>query len=67
VDSGTTLKKGTVISQVKGLAVYTNISAREVRLPLFEKDQALKGGRLKVTFTPKDHKAPAQVAYAAIP
>jgi P pilus assembly chaperone PapD len=67
VDSGTTLKKGAVISQIKGLAVYHNIPSREIKLPLFERIQALKGGRLKIAYTSKDYKAPVQVAYVDIP
>lgn len=67
VAGGTSLKKGAVIAQIRGLAVYHTIAQRDITFPLSEKAKALKGGRLKVAFTPKDFKGSTLVAYVDVP
>jgi uncharacterized cupredoxin-like copper-binding protein len=58
VESGGSLKKGTIIAEVKGVAVYVGLAAREVQLPIaLGRKGGLKNTRVKVTFTPKDLKA----------
>ena len=68
VESGSALKKGTVIGTDKGVAVYTNLSTRKVTMPLMPgKGVNLKGCRLKLTLTPKDMKAIPVVTMLDIP
>lgn len=68
VEGGGSLKKGTLLAVAKGIAVYDNLSAREVALPLqLGKEATLQGSRLKVTFTPQDIKLPPVAAALAIP
>lgn len=68
LESGGKAKKGTVLFEVKSLGVYTEISARDVRIPMAQlKDGSLKGARLRITFAPTDLKAEPQVAFFDIP
>lgn len=67
VEGGGNLKKGTVLYDYKGVAVYPETPSREVRLPIPEgKEGALNGTRLKITFTPKDIKGEAATAFIDI-
>jgi len=64
VDSGGSLKKGTVLYDYRGVAVYPNIPAREIEMPLAQgKNGGLNGTRIKVTFTPLDIKHDQVVAF----
>ena len=64
---GTTQKAGTVVSRMRGVAVYDSIPARAVKLYLAGAAADYKGGRLKVTYTPKDFKAEMETAWLDIP
>jgi len=63
VASGTTQKAGTVVGRLRGVAVYDSIPARTVKLYLAGAAADYKGGRLKVTYTPKDFKAEVETAW----
>lgn len=63
VESGGQVPKGTLLVELKGTGIYTNLDRREVHLPMyFAKDGKLKGTRIKVTFTATDFKMAPQVA-----
>ncbi len=58
VEKGGQLQRGLVLSQMKGIGIYTGLEAREIRLALDPaKRDALKGAQLKITFTPTDGNA----------
>lgn len=60
--------RATVVLPVAGGVIYHNLAARHMRLDLpGAKGLALKGGRLKVTFTPKDVKQAPVVATLDVP
>lgn len=64
VESGGKIAKGTLLLELKGTGVYTNLERREVHLPMyFAKDGKLKGARIKVVFTATDLKMAPEVAY----
>jgi hypothetical protein len=64
VESGGKVPKGTLLVELKGTGVYTNLERREVHLPMyFAKDGKLKGARIKVVFTATDLKMAPEVAY----
>ncbi len=64
VESGGQLAKGTLLFELKGTGIYTNVDRREVHLPMYQaKDGKLKGTRVKVTFTATDGKMAPVVAY----
>lgn len=68
LESGSTLKKGTVLTQINGVSVYPNLDFREVNLGLFvEKGASLQGARLKVVFTPRDIKQDPIVSFFDVP
>ena len=67
VASGTTQKAGTVVGRMRGVAVYDSIPARAVKLYLTGTAADYRGGRLKVTYTPKDFKAEVETAWLDIP
>lgn len=63
VESGGQVPKGTLLVELKGTGIYTNLDRREVHLPMyFAKDGKLKGTRIKVTFTATDYKMAPEVA-----
>jgi hypothetical protein len=64
VESGGQVAKGTLLTELKGTGIYTNLDRREVHLPMyFAKDGKLKGARIKVVFTATDLKMAPEVAY----
>lgn len=64
VESGGKVAKGTLLVELRGTGVYTNLDRREVHLPMyFAKDGKLKGARIKVAFTATDLKMAPEVAY----
>jgi len=68
VESGGKLKKGTLLWEVKGNVIYTNIPWRNVHMPMYQGVNGdLKGTRVKVTFTPSDFKGTPVMAYLDIP
>lgn len=68
VESGGSIKKGSVLGLNKGVAVYNNLDKRQVVMPLtLEKSAKLAGTRLKVTFTPKDMKGAPVVSTFDVP
>lgn len=67
VASGTTLRSGTVVGRLRGVAIYTSISTRAVKLPLNGAAADYQAGRLKVTFTPKDFNAQVETAWLDLP
>jgi hypothetical protein len=67
VESGGKLRKGTRISELRGIAVYANVARRDVHLPMVAGQNAgLKGTRVKVTFTATDMKLLPVAAYLNI-
>lgn len=68
VDSGGTLKPGTILQNAKGVAVYQGLDYRIVRMPLFgaRKGTNLKGTRLKVSLSFRDVKLPPVIAYHTV-
>jgi P pilus assembly chaperone PapD len=58
VEKGGRLKRGEILTQMKGIGIYTGLDTRDVRLPLAPaKREALKGTQLRITFTPTDGNA----------
>ena len=68
VESGGTLKKGTVLYDRKNVVIYHNVPFRNVHLPMWQATNgSLKGARIKVTFTPSDFKSTPVTAYFDLP
>jgi len=68
LDSGGTIRKGTVVGKAKGVAIYPSIASRQVLFPLEPpKGESLKGARVKVTFAPRDIKLPPAQGFIDIP
>jgi hypothetical protein len=64
IESGGQVAKGTLLLELKGTGVYTNLDRREVHLPMYlAKEGKLKGARVKVVFTATDLKMAPEVAY----
>lgn len=58
VEKGGQLQRGMVLTQMKGIGIYTGLEAREIRLPLdLAKRDSLRGAQLRITFTPTDGNA----------
>lgn len=68
VDSGGSLKPGTLLQEAKGVAVYNGLDYRLIRMPLLgaPKGTDLKGTRMKICLTYRDMKRPAVVAYHTV-
>lgn len=63
VESGGKLRKGTQVSELRNIAVYSNMAGRDVHLPMAAgRDGGLRGTRVKVTFTATDMKLPPVTA-----
>lgn len=68
VESGGTVKKGTVLWALPAVMIYANTPWRKVRIPMFEGINGdIKGAKVKVTFTPVDYKGASIVSYLDIP
>lgn len=68
VESGGSIKRGTVIGQNKGIAIYSNLAVRKVMIPFRgEKNSKLKGCKLKLTYTPRDMKGAPVVSELLVP
>jgi hypothetical protein len=67
VVSGTTQKPGTVVGLKRGVAVYATLAARNVKIELDGHPADYKGGRLKVTYTPKDFEGKVETALLDVP